>query len=101
MILVESYSKTVDDLIYLISCSVNQISPDAKRVDEMDLKEIYLLSENHSVGALIAFALETVIEPPKEFDQTKKKALRKLALFDIERKKYLITLIEKKSGIYL
>lgn len=87
MILVESYSKTVDDLIYLISCSVNQISPDAKRVDEMDLKEIYLLSENHSVGALIAFALETVIEPPKEFDQTKKKALRKLALFDIERKK--------------
>ena len=100
MILEESYSKTVDDLIYLISCSVNQISPDAKRVDEMDLNKIYYLAEKHTIGALVAFALDTVIDSPKEFDQTKKRAIRKLALFDIERQR-IFDIFDREKIWYL
>ena len=82
-----SYTKEIDDLIYLLSCSIRGLSPDVDRVDNMDLSSIYQLASYHSVAAMTAFALEQAISLPSDFDQAKKKAIRKLALFDIERGK--------------
>ena len=73
------------DLIYLVSCAVNEKTPDAERVRQMDLPEVYRLSQRHMLTAAVAFALETIMPLPHAFDQAKKKAIRKLSLFDIER----------------
>lgn len=90
------YSQEMGDLLYLSACAVNQIAPDANRVSHMDLNAVYRLASFHSVVPLVSFALEQVIELPQAYDQAKKKAIRKLALFDIERSKILSALAKKK-----
>ena len=59
------------------------------QISEMNLDQIYYLASYHSVVAITAYALESVIELPHKFDQAKKKAIRKQALFDTERNKIL------------
>lgn len=62
------YTKEIDDLIYLLSCAVNETKPDSKRVDNMDLDAVYRLASFHSVISLTAFALEETIDLPTVFD---------------------------------
>lgn len=62
----------------------------------MDLDAIYQLSSYHSLTSIVAFSLEKVMHLPHEFDQAKKKAIRKLALFDIEREKVFQSLNSEK-----
>lgn len=90
------YTKEIDDLIYLLSCAVNETKPDSKRVDNMDLDAVYRLASFHSVISLTAFALEETIDLPTVFEQAKKKAIRKVALFDIERSRIYTQLDKKK-----
>lgn len=78
-------SKEINDLLYLISCSLNSEAPDLALVQNMDLDAIYKLASFHSLVSMAAFALEKVLELPYQYDQSKKKAIRKLALFEIER----------------
>lgn len=80
-------TKEIDNLIYLLSCAANNIVPDIIRVNSMDMESIYQLASSHSLVSMVAYSLERVIELPYSFDQQKKKAIRKLALFDIERYK--------------
>ena len=77
------YSKDIDDLLYLLTCAVNSRNPELARISKMNLDQIYYLASYHSVVAITAYALESVI------DQAKKKAIRKQALFDTERNKIL------------
>lgn len=88
-------SKTARDLIYLVSCAVNENTPDAGICKEMDLEAVYHLAQFHSLTSAAAFALEKVMELPRVFDQAKKKAIHKLSLFDIERVKILAALEQK------
>ncbi|MBR1482484.1 MAG: nucleotidyltransferase family protein [Ruminococcus sp.] len=81
----ERNERIAKDVIYLLSCAVNEQAPDKERVLQMDLAEVYRLSEEHMLTAAVAFALEQVITLPRAFDQAKKKAIRKLALFEVER----------------
>lgn len=77
------------DLLYLVSCAVNDEPVSAERCADMDLERVYCLAQYHSLSAAAAFALEQVTELPRVFDQAKKKAIRKMALFEIERGKIL------------
>lgn len=90
------HTKEIDNLIYLLSCAVNETKPDARRIENMDLDAVYGLALFHSVVTLTAFALEEVVALPKEFDQAKKKAIRKIALFDIERSRVYAQLSKEK-----
>lgn len=81
----EYTARNADDLIYLISCAVNGDPPDAERVEKMDLAEIYRLSMLHTLTSAVSFALEKAVPLPRAFDQARKKAIRKLTLFDVER----------------
>lgn len=90
------YTKEIDDLIYLLSCAVNETKTDAERVKKMDLDAVYHLALFHSVVSLTAFALGEVIELPEAFEQAKKKAIRKIALFDIERSRIYTQLDKEK-----
>ena len=91
-----TYTKDIDDLIYLLSCSLLGTTPDIERVNEMDLNYLYQLASFHSLVAMISFSLERAIPLPTQFEQDKKKAMRKLALFDIERKKIFQRMDEEK-----
>ena len=94
----EKTKNAVYDLLYLLSCAVNGEAPDKARCEKMDLSEVYSLSQYHMLTSAAAFALEKSIELPREFDQAKKKAIRKLALFEIERAKILAAF--EKNGIW-
>ena len=89
------FSQEMGDLLYLSACAVNQTVPDEGRASHMDLGAVYRLASFHSVVPLVSFALEQVTALPQVYDQAKKKAIRKLALFDIERSKILSALVKE------
>ena len=90
--------KTARDLIYLVSCAVNEKTPEREICEKIDLEQVYYLSSAHFLTSAVAFALEKVTVLPHPYDQAKKKAIRKLALFDIERAKLFAEL--EKNGIW-
>lgn len=71
----------------MLSCSLFEKEPEIDRINNMDLSRIFELASYHSLTAMVAFSLERVIVLPYGFDQSKKKAIRKLVLYDIERDK--------------
>ena len=52
-----------------------------------DPRQLYTLAKAHSMLAVTAFALNKIGIREPNFEQAKTKALRKLAMFEIERKK--------------
>ncbi len=90
--------KSSDDLIYLLSCAFNEEIPSIERCREMNLADVYHIASSHFLASAAAFTLEQVMELPHEFDQAKKKAIRKLSLFDIERSAILAEF--EKAGIW-
>lgn len=90
--------KSADDLIYLLSCAFNEGIPSIERCREMNLADVYHIASMHFLASAAAFALEQVMELPREFDQAKKKAIRKLSLFEIERSAVLGEF--EKAGIW-
>ena len=90
--------KSADDLIYLLSCAFNEEIPSIERCREMNLADVYHIASMHFLASAAAFALEQVMELPHEFDQAKKKAIRKLSLFEIERSAVLGEF--EKAGIW-
>ena len=73
------------DLIYLLSCAVNGITPDTAKVQAMDLEKLYRLAKFHTVRAVVCIALKRAGVQDKQFDQAYKKAVRKNIYLDMER----------------
>lgn len=90
--------KAAKDLIYLASCAVNSETPDKEKCAAMDLDALYSFAQFHIMTSVAAHALEKVTELPHAFDQSKKKAIRKLSLFEIERVKIYAAL--EQNGVW-
>ena len=88
------------ELCYLLSCAVSGRTPDADRCAAMELRSVYLLAREHKLTACAAFALERCMELPRPFDQDKKKSIRRLALFDLERAQ-IVQGLEERGIRYL
>ena len=73
------------DLIYLLSCAVNGITPDTARVRAMDLENLYRFAKFHSVRGAVCIALKRAGVQDRQFDQAYKKAVRKNIYLDMER----------------
>ena len=80
----EEYRKAAEDVIYLASCAVNEVSPDPGRVDGMDKALLYKAADFHLLTAITAMALESAGVQDPAFTQAKAKAIRKAALMDAE-----------------
>ena len=89
-------TRNAKDLIYLVSCAVNGEIPDKERTEKLDIQEIYRQSRNHMLTSAVSYALEQIMPLPHEYDQSRKKAIRKLSLFDIERSAVLNRLNQEK-----
>ena len=88
------------DLIYLVSCAVNQEQPDKTRCAEMELKKVYSVAFRHALSVCASLALERVVELPEYFIEAKYKTIRRLALYEKERQK-LFDLFEDNGIWYL
>lgn len=86
------------DLIYLIFCSLNNITPTEKHISNIDLEQLYKLAIKHSVIAIVNIALEKANISDERFIQAYKKSIRKNIMLDIERKSILDEF--EKNGIW-
>ena len=84
-------------MVWLVSCAVNEEKPDSERIKTMELRGVLDQSQRHMLSAAVAFALEEAIPLPYAFDQVKKNAIRRLALFEVGRA--AITSELEKAGI--
>ena len=87
--------KTAFDLIYLVTCAVNEQTPDAERLADIDLDKLSGLAEFHGLSSAAAYALEKAVQLPRAFDIAKKKAIQRQALFSIERTRVLSALSQR------
>lgn len=88
------------DLIYLLFCAVNVITPDKARVQAMDLESLYRLAEFHNVRAAVCIALERAEIHDERFHEAYKKAVRKNIYLDMERTA-IISAFEKQGIWYM
>ncbi len=90
--------KAAADLIYLVSCAVNGEKTDPKKCAAMNLKHIYKLALFHGLTIAACNALEQSVKLPEYLFQSKYQIIRRLSLFNIERKKVMNKLEE--NGIW-
>ena len=75
----------IDGVVYLVRCALDGMTPDAARVEAMDLDAIYRASQQHLLVSACATALDAAGVRDKQFVQARGKAIRKVALMDAER----------------
>lgn len=78
-------NKTTKDLIYLLSCAVDGITPDTARVQAMDLERLYRLSKAHTLRAAVFIALRSAGVENRSFHQAYNKAVRTNVMLDVDR----------------
>ncbi len=84
------------DIIRLVSCAVNNETPDKRICERTDMSGLLKTASNHSLRAAAAFALEKVTVLPEDFREAKYKAVRRSALFNFERNAVLNALENNK-----
>lgn len=72
------------DLIYLVSCAVNGVMPDAERVARMDLDAIYKLACRHMLAATVAPVLKAAGVQDECFAEAWKHSALKSSTMDME-----------------
>ncbi|MBR6967877.1 MAG: nucleotidyltransferase family protein [Ruminococcus sp.] len=73
------------ELIYLLSCAVNGLTPDTEKLQAVDLEKVYGLAKSHTVRAAVCIALERAGIKNEKLHDAMKKAVRKNILLDMER----------------
>lgn len=71
--------------LHLVRCALNDQTPDKALLMQTAPQEIYQLAQAHAMLSITAFALNRLGVYHPQFEEAKTKALRKLALYDIER----------------
>ena len=89
---------TAMDLIYLMSCAVNEKKPSSERCAKMDLEAVLKFAKLHLLSATAAYALEKTVPLPTEWQDAKAASIRKTIIFNSERAKVLQALDE--NGIW-
>lgn len=104
----EKLLKNGCDMLYLSACAFYSIVPEAEIVEEMNLKEVYILSARHYMQAITYIALESFISHNPDFKDKiskellyewkfmKSKAIRSNILFEEQRNKLTAFLEENK-----
>lgn len=54
-----SIERTAKELIYILSCGIDQTEPDKERVDQMDLDVVFELASKHMLKSAVAVSLES------------------------------------------
>ncbi len=94
-------SKTLYDMLYISTCGIHQTLPKQKRLESLDLEELYKVSCFHSLEALVGMTLKNAgVSLAKGWEDDISKAIRKNILFDAERTK-ILAFMENKGIWYM
>ena len=92
------YKQTAYYILYLIRCVLQNKVPSNDKIEKMDMALLYKVAEDHSLSAIVAYALETAHVHISAFEDAKNRAIKKCILFDYEREKILAEL--EAAGIW-
>ena len=99
----ESMEKPLEDALYLMGCALRQERADGERLREMDGDWVYGFCKNHSVLSLVYPVLKGRWEElsisekiAKRWQTAAERTMRKLIVFEAERKKLFCYLDEKE-----
>lgn len=76
----QEYIESAHNLIYILSCALNDKTPDSAKIESMNLRRVYITAKRHMLSALAAFALEKAGVQDMAFTQARMKALRRYVL---------------------
>lgn len=94
-------NKSAYDMLYLVSCILNESAPDKEKINSINLEELFKVCQLHSLTAMVCMALElSDVKIPACWTEEKLKSIRKILLFDSERQK-ILDYMEKKGIWYL
>lgn len=96
----EEYKTAVLDVAYLAAAAVNGKIPDAERVKQMNLDNVYAAAERHLLGGIIAMALESAGFADEVSAKAKGNAIRKVILLDAD-KNAILNRFEEEGIWYL
>ena len=88
------------DLVYLVSCAINETPPDQQIVANTDFEKLFLCAKKHSLLTIAATELERAGIVRDDFTQEKWKAIRRELAFNSEREK-ILSALEKAEIWYL
>ena len=94
----EKPTRTVDDLVFLLSCALGTGTVDRTRIEDMDLPAVLAEARRHQVEAGCACALQDAGVRDEAFDKALAQAIRKVAIMSAERDAVLAKLDE--AGIW-
>lgn len=96
---IQNMKQSAYDMLYLACCGIKEITPDAKRVEKMNLVDIYRLSQFHNITGLVYIALEPLhidASIMKQWKEDKEKAVLKNIRLDMERNRLFAFMDENK-----
>ncbi|MBO4845261.1 MAG: nucleotidyltransferase family protein [Lachnospiraceae bacterium] len=94
------------ELLYLAACAINGIKPDEYIYAKENSEILFKTARRHGIAALVAYALEKNeykgidLTTASAFRTEKDKSVRKIMLFDVERK-VILDFFEKEGIRYL
>ena len=73
------------EVIYLLSCAVNEKQPDKNVVSHMNLKQVYSFASKHMLTAIVAVALEAAGYKNEYSSRAIAASLRKITIFEANK----------------
>lgn len=90
------FKRNAGAMIWLVSCAIHHQKPDAEKLKQINLNDLFEVCQKHILTACVAYALESAGIYDHNFTQAKEKAIRKNILLDAERAKILKKLEQEK-----
>ncbi|MDO5328640.1 MAG: nucleotidyltransferase family protein [Coriobacteriia bacterium] len=83
-----SIEKDIADLIYFLYCGLNNKTPDKKRIDNVNLKQLFMNSKKQNVSNIVYYALKKSDGFKNQYWETDfVKSIKREMMFEAERKK--------------
>ena len=92
------YRTAADHVIYLTSCAVRRQIPDARRIGQMNLEQVYEAALFHQLGAAAGMSLDSAGHATPQFREIIAAAQKKTVLLDHDRTVILARL--EQAGIW-
>ena len=92
----EEYKKAIEEVLYLVSCAVNDEQPERAKTEKWDMENLYKAAEKHMLTALVGYALKKAGINDKSFIQSIGKSVRKIIIMESDKKLIFERLEEEK-----
>lgn len=82
----EEYRKIIYELLYLVSCAVEDKTPEKQRIENLDMEKLYKAADDHMLTALAGYALEKCGIRDAAFVRSRGNSVRKTVIMEADKK---------------